>query len=259
MSEFHSKNFQPETPGKGKDLVNAGHVINVEEHRESDKCSAKNVYSKEPVILGELKDFNEKVIKLSRNQIVKLACDTLVQSECDEWFNSRYLRVSASKKAYCIKSRVKKTVETLIGDMLFPKKLDIRATRYGSEHESKAREKEESKRPNPTSYNEIRPISVVPLMSKILEKAMEIQLTSFFTKTRIIPKNQSGLKIKQSCCSALLNISDDILEVNVLGNLTLLVLLDYSKVFDTLNYKLISSTLKHVGLSHNALLLVMII
>ncbi|KAG5887810.1 hypothetical protein JTB14_019401 [Gonioctena quinquepunctata] len=101
-----------------------------------DKCIAKNVYSKEPVILGELKDFYEKVIKLSRNQIVKLACD--------EWFNSRYLRVSASKNAYCIKSRVKKTVESLIGDMLFPKKLDIRATRYGREHESKAREMYES-------------------------------------------------------------------------------------------------------------------
>ncbi|KAG5858289.1 hypothetical protein JTB14_025697 [Gonioctena quinquepunctata] len=104
-----------------------------------DKCTTKNVYSKEPVILGELKDFDEKVIKLSRNQIVKLACDTLVQSECDEWFNSRYLRISASKKAYCIKSGVKKTVESLIGDMLFPKKLDISATIYGREHESKAR------------------------------------------------------------------------------------------------------------------------
>ncbi|KAG5871704.1 hypothetical protein JTB14_031232 [Gonioctena quinquepunctata] len=83
--------------------------------------NSKNVYSKEPVILGELKDFYEKVIKLSRNQIVKLACDTLMQSECDEWFNSRYLRVSASEKAYCIESRVEKTADTLIGDMLFPK------------------------------------------------------------------------------------------------------------------------------------------
>ncbi|KAG5880137.1 hypothetical protein JTB14_002157 [Gonioctena quinquepunctata] len=106
----------------------------------SDECIAKNVYLKEPVILGELEDFYEKVIKLSRNQIVKLACDTLVQSEYDEWFNSRYLRVSASEKAYCIKSRVKKTAESLVGDMLIPKKLDIRATRYGREHESKARE-----------------------------------------------------------------------------------------------------------------------
>lgn len=31
----HGINFQPETPRKGKDLVEAGHVINVEEHRES--------------------------------------------------------------------------------------------------------------------------------------------------------------------------------------------------------------------------------
>ncbi|KAG5870265.1 hypothetical protein JTB14_002133 [Gonioctena quinquepunctata] len=100
-----------------------------------DECTTKNVYSTEPVILGELKDFYEKVIKVSRNQIVKSACDTLVQSECDEWFNNRYLRISASKMAYCIKSRVKKTVESLIGDMLFPKKLDISATRYGREHE----------------------------------------------------------------------------------------------------------------------------
>ncbi|KAG5871363.1 hypothetical protein JTB14_019760 [Gonioctena quinquepunctata] len=105
-----------------------------------DKCTAKNVYSKEPVILGELKDFYEKVIKLSRNQLVKLACDTLVESECDEWFNSRYLRVSASKKAYCIKTRANKTVESLIGDMLFPKKVHIRATRYGR-NTSQKREK----------------------------------------------------------------------------------------------------------------------
>lgn len=102
-------------------------------------CKKYKLYSVAQVVPTELKDFYEDSIVLSQKQILELACDTLEQSKCEKWFNARYLRISASKNAYSIKSRKKKTVESLVGDMLFPNKFDVHATKYGRLHEPDAR------------------------------------------------------------------------------------------------------------------------
>lgn len=102
---------------------------------------------------------------------------------------------------------------------------------------------------NPIDYNNIRPISILPVLSKGLEKILESQLKNHVYENSIIPHTQSGFKQGHSCTTSLLNITDDILRATDQGKLTALILLDYTKAFDTLNHKMLIAILHYIGLS----------
>ena len=50
-----------------------------------------------------------------------------------------------------------------------------------------------------------RPVSVLPIMSKIIEKCMHKRLCSYFTKHSFLCTNQSGFINKKSCFDAISN------------------------------------------------------
>lgn len=104
----------------------------------------------------------------------------------------------------------------------------------------------------PKEFQQLRPISIVPTVSKILEKVLFLQLTDFLNKYNILPQTQSGFRKHHSCTTALLHIVDDILKASDAGNLTVLILLDYTKAFDCINHKLLLSILKYIGLNKKA-------
>lgn len=105
---------------------------------------------------------------------------------------------------------------------------------------------------NPTSLNEVRPISILPTFSKIFEKILDRQLQEFLDSEHIIPENQSGYKKGHSCSTALLSITDDIISATDRRLITVMLLLDYSKAFDTLNHQLLRSVFGYIGLSAEA-------
>ena len=59
----------------------------------------------------ELRDFYKNWIVLSKDEIIKLCCDTLQQSRCDRRFELRHLRISASKDVYNVKIRKSVAIE----------------------------------------------------------------------------------------------------------------------------------------------------
>lgn len=61
----------------------------------------------------------------------------------------------------------------------------------------------------------------------------------------MIPVNQSGFRKAHSCATALLQVTEDIVIVNDRDKLTVLVLINNSKTFGRLNYKLFSSRLQY--------------
>ena len=82
--------------------------------------------------------------------------------------------------------------------------------------------------------NHYRPISLLPICGKILEKIIFNQLYSFLTNNNLITKNQSGFRPRDSCSNQLLDLIDTIhksfdatptLEVRA-------VFMDISKAFD---------------------------
>lgn len=68
-------------------------------------------------------NFYKNNIVLTDENIVELYCDTLEQSNSDRWFEARKWRLSASKNVHSVKSRIKKTEDSLVQEMLFPSKV----------------------------------------------------------------------------------------------------------------------------------------
>ena len=101
-------------------------------------------------------------------------------------------------------------------------------------------------------FKDLRPISILPTLSKVLERVLEQQLRSFFAECGVVPDVQSGFKSGHSCETALLHITDDIVRGLDEGRATVLVLLDFSKAFDSLNHALLLSILSYNHLSQSA-------
>jgi len=101
---------------------------------------------------------------------------------------------------------------------------------------------------NPTQLSELRPISILPVLSKMFERVLAEQLRTHINSCAILPSYQSGFRSGYSCASALLSVIDDIFKALDSGHMAALVLLDYSKAFDTINHQLLISILHYIGL-----------
>lgn len=84
-------------------------------------------------------------------------------------------------------------------------------------------------------YNNFRPVSNLPYVSKLAEKAAAVQLTEHMTTNNLHLKLQSAYKEHHSTESALLKVTQDILTNMEERRVTLLVLLDLSAAFDTVH------------------------
>lgn len=109
---------------------------------------------------------------------------------------------------------------------------------------------------NPTEFNNLRSISILPVFSKILEKIMERQILDYLNNNNLIPEYQSGFRKGYSCVTALSQVTDDIFEALDKDQATVLILLDFTKAFDMVNHEILLSLLHYVGFSESALTLV---
>lgn len=112
------------------------------------------------------------------------------------------------------------------------------------------------KKPNldPTLLQNLRPISKLPFMSKILEKAVAVHLTAYLEKYNIHDRFQSGFRKLHSTETALLKVTNDIMMSADSGEYTVLVLLDLTSAFDTVNHTiLINRPRDLVGMSGSVL------
>ena len=85
----------------------------------------------------------------------------------------------------------------------------------------------------PDSY---RPISVLPAVSKILEKAVHQQLIDFLSDEDLLSKFQFGYRPQRSTTQAAILLTDDIRREVDKGNLVGTVFIDLSKAFDSLSH-----------------------
>lgn len=107
--------------------------------------------------------------------------------------------------------------------------------------------------PSPKEPKDLRPITILTTLSKVLEKVIYKQLIQFLEKENKIPDIQSGFRRNRSTTTALLSITDDILRNIDKSEVTSLVLLDFSRAFDTLNHELLLAKMKALNLSEEAI------
>ena len=105
----------------------------------------------------------------------------------------------------------------------------------------------------PLQPSDFRPISLLPTLSKIIEKLANRQIVNYVTDHCLLDVYQSAYRLNHSTTTALLKICDDILESIEDNEVTLMVFLDFSKAFDTVNHRLLLEKLKILGFDSSAL------
>lgn len=98
------------------------------------------------------------------------------------------------------------------------------------------------KKTNP-GINDLRPISILPGLSKVFEFLVHEQILQYLDDAELLFPFQSGFRKKHSTKTALLEITDVISENIDKKHATLLLLLDFSKAFDSVNHNLLCEKL----------------
>ena len=96
----------------------------------------------------------------------------------------------------------------------------------------------------PSNY---RPISVLPTISKLLEKAVHMQLYSYFRDNNLLSQKQFGFRLNSSSVTTSAMFTDKILLAMDKGQLTGAVFIDLTKAFDTVNHSILLSKLCSLG------------
>ncbi|KAL5260602.1 hypothetical protein ACHWQZ_G010676 [Mnemiopsis leidyi] len=89
-----------------------------------------------------------------------------------------------------------------------------------------------------------RPISNLTYLSKILEKVVHEQLYTFIDSSNMFSSFQSGYRKNHSCETAVTKIHNDILMMIDKKENVVLLLLDLSAAFDTINHRLLLNKLQ---------------
>ncbi len=79
------------------------------------------------------------------------------------------------------------------------------------------------------------------------------QVTAFLTQNNLLDSNQSGFRSGHSTETALLSVVEDLRLARKASKSSLLILLDLSAAFDTVNHQILLSTLLRKGISGTAL------
>ena len=104
-----------------------------------------------------------------------------------------------------------------------------------------------------TDPKNFRPISLLPIVSKIIEKVIHDQTMNHLTKNIVLYKYQSGFRKNHSTDSSLAYLTDKILAGFDSGLLTEMILINLQKAFGTINHDILLNKISALRFSDRSI------
>ena len=100
---------------------------------------------------------------------------------------------------------------------------------------------------SPKSLNELRPISLLPIFSKLFEKILKYRMTNFLQKNNVLSPSQFGFRTNSSTDLAITSLYDKLLSNLNQKKVTFSLFLDLKKAFDSVSHPILLKKLYHYG------------
>ena len=95
------------------------------------------------------------------------------------------------------------------------------------------------KKGNPDDIFNFRPISLLPIFSKIFEKVLKSRITAYFENNNLFVMSQYGFRSKKSTIDAILDFTDKVTDCFETGEYMVTTFCDLSKAFDCVQHDLL--------------------
>ena len=100
--------------------------------------------------------------------------------------------------------------------------------------------------------NNYRPISILSVLSKLIEKILTSQVRAYMENLNLFTENQHGFREKRNTTGALNCLLEKLYHNLDTGKVTHGLFLDFSKAFDTVNHDILLGKLKFYNFSENS-------
>ena len=99
-----------------------------------------------------------------------------------------------------------------------------------------------------------RPISLLPLPGKILEKIVHNRISTFLESNKLLCTEQCGFRKECSTTLSIVNLTDSLFSAINKQETCMAVFIDLKKAFDTVNHSILLKKLHHLGIRGDLLL-----
>jgi hypothetical protein len=106
---------------------------------------------------------------------------------------------------------------------------------------------------SPQDINNYRPISILPTLSKLIERHVHNHFSNYLDHYKLIVESQSGFRKNHSCETALVSLIDRWIKAIHDGKIVGVVMVDFRKAFDLVDHNILLNKLKLYKCSNQTL------